>query len=698
MAWERLPEPTSFAAYGNELAAQYQGTVNTTVPNNALIGWAYYIRQGSSYEVIGPTGHGQQYNPPNDRGTFAYEADAEAAVRGVGDIAAFVRDGQTQRYPNRVTAFTEGTPANHKLREIQYLPDPNGKGGFNVTAKHDGTGFELTPARPPSLPEVTTIPEATATSPNAVFLLESYTEGTKSDATLTVGFGGGLAGYVDSAIGTPIGSISERSTILGFYGVGTAGAYVLDYVASFSDDAIQNLNLVSIDGTNYDVGVEIAMGGLFLKRVLNAPSLSAGTASINYRFGTKWYFNDGVGETFDAGGWEKTDDGSGTLAYHKLTTLGLVHRDSVGPPTYPPSRPGQGDVDDLGRLWLTAGKWIFNHLSATGTASPFTNAQYVPHPATRPDILSDGGDGGFTWVRNGGQNGFRQYQGTAGSDYRENLLWNGIGGVWDYIAEHVHTSGAAHDLAEHFRDNSVFLGGFDSRSAAIAELALRIVDTEFAVDTWIYGDNRVGVGGLHVITTFNGGSTVRSNNFTWVGPHATIANISEYFEQHFHDQLGLELLSSATVEVVPNDIDQTYSFNVIGGAPPTPSGAMLAIETVVALGGVAYMPVNVVLSRAPGVGKALRITVTRTLTNGVEYKTSITVDADEWLAMPVNAVGTSVQATSAFRERYDRRDTASTAQGGTMYIQRADNENLLIAVSTAAAASIVSTVSVRETG
>ena len=194
VTWERLPEPTSFPAGGGQLAAQYQGTVNTMHPPGWLNGWAYYVRQGSEYVLRGPTGHGQSWHPPNDLGTFAYEDDAEDAVRAVGDIAAFVRDGETQRYPNRVTAYTPGTPANYRLVPVRYLPDPSGKGGFIVTAKQDGTGFELSPVRPSSIPEVGTIPDATATSPDAVFLTESYTEGAKSDATLTVGFGGGLAG------------------------------------------------------------------------------------------------------------------------------------------------------------------------------------------------------------------------------------------------------------------------------------------------------------------------------------------------------------------------------------------------------------------------------------------------------------------------------------------------------------------------
>ena len=490
-----------------------------------------------------------------------------------------MRTGETQRFPNRVTAFSAGTPANYRLRPIKYLPDPRGRGGYLVTAKLDGTGFELTPARPPSIPEVGAIPDASPLSPDAVFLTESYTEGTKADATLTVGFGGGLAGYIDAAIGESIGSISERSTILGFYGVGTAASYALDLVVSFSEDAIQDLNQVSINGVNYGVGVEIQQGGLFLKRVINAPlNLSTATVTVNYRFGTKWYFNDGVGDAFDAGIWEKTDIGDGTLAYHKLTTLGLVHRDIVGPPTEPPNRPGQGAVDNLGRLWLAAGEWIYNHLSATGTAAAFVNAQYVAHPATRPDILADGGEGGFTWLRNGGQTGFAQYQGTSGSSYTENLLWNGIGGVWDYIAEHVHVAGAAHDLAVHYRDGSVFLGGFSSRDAALAELSLRIVDTEFEVNTWIYGNNHSGTGGLHVIETFNGGSTVRSDNFTWVGPYATVDNVAQYTEQHFHGMLVDELVAGAGIEIVEDAADKTLTIAATG-APPTPGAFMLPAPT-----------------------------------------------------------------------------------------------------------------------
>ena len=502
---------------------------------------------------------------------------------------------------------------------------------------------------------------------------------------------------------------------------------------SFSEDAITNLNLVSIADTNYMVGFPIQQNGLFLKRVINAPTgLSAADVEINYRLGTQWYYTDEMGDVFDAGIWEKTDIGDGTLDYHKLTTLGLVHRDIVGPPTEPPTRPGQGAVDDLGRLWLAAGEWIYNHLSATGTASPFTNAQYVAHPATRPDILADGGDGGFTWLRNGGQTGFAQYQGTSGGDYTENLLWNGVGGIWSYIAEHVHTAGAAHDLAVHYRDNSVFLGGFSSRAAAVSELALRITDAEFVANTYIYGDNRSNVGGLHVINSFTGGSTVRSDNFTWNGPHATTHNVAQYFEQHSYLFTKDELVAGAGISITADDSDQTLTIAATG--TPTPgtsdgvveSGAFdltgqdLGLTLVRSVGADVVIPAVTLPAGGGGGGGSFTsdlildggaisdsavtlLTLTEDIEVGhlIEFTVNtagaegvLAVSGDEWLIMAAQAATpTTVVGAKGFR--LNSNATALTNRvGRSAYVWRSANANEVYAKGVSIGGTI--TMSVRK--
>ena len=104
----------------------------------------------------------------------------------------------------------------------------------------------------------------------------------------------------------------------------------------------------------------------------------------------------------------------------------------------------------------------------------------------------------------------------------------------------------------------------------MSELALRITDAEFVANTYIYGDNRSNVGGLHVINSFTGGSTVRSDNFTWNGPHATTATVAQYFEQHSYLFTKDELVAGAGISITPNDSDQTLTIAATGA--PSPGG------------------------------------------------------------------------------------------------------------------------------
>ena len=99
----------------------------------------------------------------------------------------------------------------------------------------------------------------------------------------------------------------------------------------------------------------------------------------------------------------------------------------------------------------------------------------------------------------------------------------------------------------------------------MSELALRITDAEFVANTYIYGDNRSNVGGLHVINSFTGGSTVRSDNFTWNGPHATTDNVAQYVEQHSYLFTKDELVAGTGISITPNDADQTLTISASGG-------------------------------------------------------------------------------------------------------------------------------------
>ena len=266
-------------------------------------------------------------------------------------------------------------------------------------------------------------------------------------------------------------------------------------------------------------------GGLWNRRVINAPVVAA--AALTFEYNTKltgdiWYKTDGTGIVYRQGGYEKADVGTGTLAFHKYSIAGAIHSMGAGDPVSRPTTVLGTYTDRLGRFYTVGGDPRLITTDPTGTSIPFVHASYVPHPADRQDIYDEGGDGGFSWLRNGGFNGFRQWQGDN-INYTENLIFFEC---WNYLAEHTAALKAAH-----YRDNGIFLGGNAGRTQALRELQLRITAAEFELDTVIYGDNRIGHGGLHLITSFVEGVVTESlDELFYRGPHATIDDVHTIVE------------------------------------------------------------------------------------------------------------------------------------------------------------------------
>ena len=175
--------------------------------------------------------------------------------------------------------------------------------------------------------------------------------------------------------------------------------------------------------------------------------------------------------------------------------------------------------------WIAGGQYVYSHTDPVGTGSQFDHTKYVRDPSDRPAILSTGGDGGFSWLANGGVSGFVQYQGTTAADYTDALLWVD---VWTYLADHVLVGDAT---AIRYRDVARFLGGFNSVQAALDELNLQIVTAEFAADTYFFG---VNTDGIYQVDTFVGGVVTRSDNFHWRGPLTITDDIANYITDHLY--------------------------------------------------------------------------------------------------------------------------------------------------------------------
>ena len=121
LTWERLPVDEVLDAHGVYAAVTYKGVVASRYPATVTNGDAWFVRLGSEW-IRGIGGHWVYYLPPNSLGEFSYEADAEAAVTAVGQIATFPLEhiNDHRVYPNRVTAFTAGTATARRLQQALF--------------------------------------------------------------------------------------------------------------------------------------------------------------------------------------------------------------------------------------------------------------------------------------------------------------------------------------------------------------------------------------------------------------------------------------------------------------------------------------------------------------------------------------------------------------------------------------------------
>ena len=210
--------------------------------------------------------------------------------------------------------------------------------------------------REDGIPHVGSLPSATSTSPDVLFLTHTHTRGVRQDATLTVGFAeGNLAGY--STERPAYGSINKLSPLIRIYGVGDISDYSLQDHVSFSDDWLGEFSHTVINGTEYAFSDLTPEHGRFFRRVPNYPSsLTAASVTLNYkRADGTYYFNNAAAGSDQAGLYVKRDDGVGGFVYNHLITFGDVHGSGIGPPVRNPRQGGATYINEGGHLYTAAG-------------------------------------------------------------------------------------------------------------------------------------------------------------------------------------------------------------------------------------------------------------------------------------------------------------------------------------------------------
>ena len=120
------------------------------------------------------------------------------------------------------------------------------------------------------IPHVGSLPPATSTSLDVLFLTHEHTRGARRDATLTIGFSeGGLAGF--SSERPAYGSINKLSPLIRIYGAGDASGYSLQDFVSYSDDWLNEFTHVTIARVEYALGTSTPEHGRFFRRGRKLP-------------------------------------------------------------------------------------------------------------------------------------------------------------------------------------------------------------------------------------------------------------------------------------------------------------------------------------------------------------------------------------------------------------------------------------------
>ena len=210
--------------------------------------------------------------------------------------------------------------------------------------------------------ERSNLPDPTAAdAPILVRLTHAHREGNRADASITVGFNNGVAGYSSGELTTALGSIDVVSPLLEVFGVGEADDYLIESIYWPNASDLDGFDDVYLNAVRYSLGplTPVPGGSVWLKRILDYPTgLALATLSINFaRADGTWYYNDSADALLDAGLYQLVEDGQGTPIYDVIPTRGITHRDSIGAPAVPPTRAGVIDIDDAGRLWAAGDRY-----------------------------------------------------------------------------------------------------------------------------------------------------------------------------------------------------------------------------------------------------------------------------------------------------------------------------------------------------
>ena len=409
-----------------------------------------------------------------------------------------------------------------------------------VTTNPAGDNYELTVPleRDDIYPHVSALPDYTnVDSPELAFLEHDIVTGIRGDATVTLGEwvtgSGQVVGYTENGvIGTP-GNINRTSPLVEIEGTGTLASYALSKVSSLNREWLDSFTHVVIDNVEFPLLSSYRQGAsTWVRSIQGGPvGYSASSITLNFKHTDGTHYFVGSGATIQAvqGLYEKLSHG-----YSRFASTGYSSQVGRGAPTHDPDYGGQQFVNELGQVWFAASEILVFSAEAIGTNAIFTNTKYVRDPDNRPEVLAQGGDGGFYWVDQLGDPNFEQFLGTTPADLDRTRNWEDL---WTYIYG---VTGQTNAVNLRLRDHSIFLGGFSTPQAAYDALGLLIQQADFDADStdYYFGlTSPLTSVGIWNIVTWTAPVLEATDHLRWNGPFLTEENVAVLVQEESNNPI-----------------------------------------------------------------------------------------------------------------------------------------------------------------
>ena len=421
----------------------------------------------------------------------------------------------------------EVSDSGHRHPGLDINPtDPDDRHKIIGTSRSDATVSELYEFAKDEIPKVAHLPDFEDGSPLLVYLTHNVYEGLRSDVILTPEFNTALPGWNSGDYGIEYGMLTNdhEHAFIRIVVDGTVDEWDFEELWSDNRDALLNIRWLVFDDTQHPFNPDInQVGPLYFRRLSSRVRTTNPTAPINIirdEDGSYVFVDSTDSILYQQGLYSK-----GEFEYGLVEQNGIFHYSGAGAPQVDPNHPGILRVNDESDIYVSSGRQGFTRISASGSASAFSDPKLAADPDTLADVLALGA-GAFWWIGFAGHvaDSFVQYETDLPASYTVKSWVQCIA----FLADLFPANTVYQDLLD-----TEFVGEYSSDQSAFNHVDIITTTADFEADTYFFGNPNLPTPMLRVIDTFTSSDRVDVSNLHWVGPMATTGDIRDYITENF---------------------------------------------------------------------------------------------------------------------------------------------------------------------